>query len=114
MEKQVLLEESVRIRLIMSYPGKLPQGIFVDELVSHLDVVPTIVDYLLDGIADDTEPQSSVNQLLEQFDGTSLRRFVEKRSFNDQYGEDVVVSEFDQRYLTNGGTTLYRPTLANL
>jgi arylsulfatase A-like enzyme len=39
-----LYEELVRVPLIIRYPGRIPAGLVVKEQVSHLDIMPTILD----------------------------------------------------------------------
>jgi arylsulfatase A-like enzyme len=45
-EKNIFLEGSVRVPLIISQPGRLPAGGVIDRPVSLLDVFPTILDLL--------------------------------------------------------------------
>jgi arylsulfatase A-like enzyme len=83
--KQLLLEEAVRVPLIVSLPqGMEGAGTTITEPVSHLDLHATILDYL--GAAN-----------LDKSDGTSLRRFIEGRSYNKDYDEAMVVVESDFR-----------------
>ena len=83
-EKNVFYEESVRIPLAISFPSIIQPGTVVNEGVSHLDLYSTILDYLGIGSSDES-------------DGTSIRRFVENTSFNEDYDERVVVAEWDFR-----------------
>lgn len=87
--KGVLLEEAARVPLILVRPGKLPAGVVVREPVTHLDLSATLQDYAA-GLA-----QTAC-------DGSSLRRFIERKSFNDQYDERTVVLEMDSRYPLSG------------
>ncbi|MHC4445789.1 MAG: sulfatase family protein [Planctomycetota bacterium] len=43
--KLLMYEESVRVPFIVSYPGVIKPGQVSDELVSSLDVMPTILDF---------------------------------------------------------------------
>ncbi len=45
-EKHTLYEESVRVPLIVRWPGRLPEGRRVSELVELVDVFPTLADLL--------------------------------------------------------------------
>lgn len=85
-EKNNFYEESVRAPLIMSFPGHggIAANTTVDEMVSHLDVFATILDYA--GLSD-----------ADNSDGTSLRRFLQKESYNAEYDENFVVAEWDFR-----------------
>jgi choline-sulfatase len=41
-----LFDELIRVPLMMSYPGVLPQGRTIDTLVEGIDVLPTVLDLL--------------------------------------------------------------------
>ncbi len=62
----LLYDENLRVPLIFWGPGLLPANVSVDEYVSAVDIVPTILD--LAGI----EAQNSL-------DGNTLRRFIEEK-----------------------------------
>jgi hypothetical protein len=79
------LEESVRVPMIIAFPGRIPKNIVVDRPVGHLDLFATIFDYLGSSGLDDS-------------DGTSLRRHIEGTSTNDNFDERFVVAETDDRY----------------
>jgi len=83
LNKGILLEEATRVPLVMSLPGKIQQGVVVKEPVSHMDIFGTILDYL-------QAPR------LNKSDGRSLRRFISRKSYNNQYDERVVVSELEK------------------
>jgi len=89
--KGVLLEEATRVPLAISFPKAIVPGNIVSEPVSHLDVFATIMDYF--GASD-----------LDGSDGTSLRQFIEKKSYNALYDESVVVFEMDKRYPVDSET----------
>jgi Sulfatase len=84
LRKLALLEKSARVPLIMSFPGRIPQGATVHNFVSQLDVHAAILDYM-----------GAPDIVLNYSDGKSLRRFVEERSFNEEYDENFVVVESD-------------------
>jgi arylsulfatase A-like enzyme len=86
--KRFLLEEGVRVPLIVSLPkqGQRESEIKpVTNPVSHLDLFSTILDYL------------GAPKRLNKSDGESLRRFIEKTSYNKDFDETVVVAEYDFR-----------------
>lgn len=70
--KGTLYDECVRVPLIMRYPRALPAGVVVEEQVSQIDIMPTILDLL--GLAADT-PQdgSSALPLLHGAGGMAFR-----------------------------------------
>jgi arylsulfatase A-like enzyme len=41
-----MYENSIRVPFIMSQPGRLPQGVSTDALVSAYDFMPTLLDYM--------------------------------------------------------------------
>ena len=43
---QNMYDTSVKVPTLMARPGHLPQGIVVDQLLSHYDIFPTLLDYL--------------------------------------------------------------------
>ena len=55
-----MLENSVKVPLIFSQPGRLPQGVSSDALLSGYDVMPTLLEYAgLAGLADARLPGRS-------------------------------------------------------
>lgn len=99
-EKNNFYEESVRVPLFLSFPKEIAPNTTVEESVSHLDLYATILDYLGLSASDNS-------------DGTSLRRFVERESFNEHHDETVVVSEWDFRYpITQTTSASSSPLLA--
>lgn len=82
--KNVFYEEASHIPLIFSFPGVIPSGKTVDEVVSHLDVFATILDYVGATASD-------------RSDGRSLRPLIENLEVNRRFDEDMIVSEWDYR-----------------
>jgi len=59
-------EPLVRVPMIVSFEGKIPGGIVVDELVTPMDIMPTILDY------------AGYSELIpEGIDGSSIRPLIE-------------------------------------
>jgi arylsulfatase A-like enzyme len=76
-------EEAVRVPLIMSLPNGADKGTRVTVPISHLDLHSTILDYLGAPASWDTS------------DGASLRRHIERSSYNPYNDETAVVAEWD-------------------
>jgi choline-sulfatase len=76
-------EESARVPLLMSLPNGANKGTRVSVPVSLLDLHSTILDYL-------GAPGS-----LDTSDGRSLRRHVERSSYNQFFDDTVAVSEYE-------------------
>lgn len=90
LNKGILLEEATRVPLVLSYPGVIPSGKVVPAStpVSHMDLFATLLDYTYASEHD-------------RSDGSSLRRFIEERSYNERYDERTVVVEIDMRFPKN-------------
>jgi arylsulfatase A-like enzyme len=83
--KNNFYEESSKVPLMMKFPDHIKSGTMVDEVVSHLDLFSTILDYA--GAAD-----------ADKSDGKSLRPFIEGTEYNKDFDEgDVVFAEWDFR-----------------
>lgn len=94
--KSKFYEEASRVPLIVSNPSQFPPstvGTVIKVPVSHLDVHATILDY-----ANARE--------YDVGDGTSLRRFIEKTSYNQLFDEAVVVMEGNFNRVPINSTTL--------
>jgi hypothetical protein len=91
--KNVLMEEAVRVPLILSAPNVWEGGRVLKRPVSHLSMFATLLDY-----AGASEYDTS--------DGSSLRSFIERRSYNQNVDDDVIVVETNgRRPLTPGNFT---------
>jgi N-acetylglucosamine-6-sulfatase len=44
-DKRLAMEESLRIPMVIAYPGRIDRGDTVTELVSNVDFAPTVLDY---------------------------------------------------------------------
>ena len=102
-DKGYLYEEAHRIPLILSWPGKFPDGTRRNQLVYNMDILPTMLDIvgqsddglhgktLLPFIEDRTNPASRTELLLE-FHGI---RFL--------YSQRAVVTEDGWKYIFTPG-----------
>jgi arylsulfatase A-like enzyme len=84
---EYVYQEVLQIPLIISWPGKIPEGRVVNELVRSIDLMPTVLDFL--GLS-----------IPEFVQGESLRGLLGNR---DEAGPEVEnrVSFFESRYLEN-------------
>jgi N-acetylglucosamine-6-sulfatase len=74
-KKQVPYEESIRVPLVVGFPGQVPPGTISNALVSNVDLAPTIADFAgvtldADGVSlrpllTDTAPSARDNVILE-------------------------------------------------
>ncbi|KAL3923585.1 MAG: hypothetical protein SGILL_001573 [Bacillariaceae sp.] len=83
-DKNNFYEEASRVPLLMRYPAMIPSETIVEEMVGHIDLFATILDYVGASKADSS-------------DGKSLRPFIEGLEYNKDYDEDVVFGEWDFR-----------------
>lgn len=97
--KGLLLEDAARVPLIMSYPAVIRPGTIVEEPVSHIDIFSTILDYTGAAASDKS-------------DGHSLRRFIERQSYNAFNDERVAVVELDNRVPVTAGQYKFAGSLA--
>lgn len=65
--KQLFYEYSARVPYIFRYPAKFKQGIKVNQNVSLVDMVPTILDVVTNG---------NMEEAIQPFDGKSLMPFL--------------------------------------
>ncbi|MCU0786638.1 MAG: sulfatase-like hydrolase/transferase [Verrucomicrobia bacterium] len=83
-EKNVFLEESAHVPMLMRFPGRITAGTTVEETVATLDCFATILDYLGASAYD-------------HGDGRSLRRFIERQNYNPDFDDEAIVTEWDFR-----------------
>jgi hypothetical protein len=76
--------------MILSFPGRIKPNSTVDQAVGQIDLFSTIMDYL--GSSD-----------LDSSDGSSLRRYIDETSTNDEFDERIVVAELDNRLTLSSG-----------
>lgn len=82
--KGCMYEHSVRVPLIFSWPGRIPQGRRVRENVSNLDLFPTLCDYC--GL-----------ETPRALSGDSLRPLIDgDAAAADRFGQRAIISEFFQ------------------
>jgi arylsulfatase A-like enzyme len=92
-----LFEESTRVPLILVHPAKIAPNQVVKDPVTHLDLFSTILDYSAPDTSNASElllPSSASNN---SSDGVSLRRYIDRTSYNQNYDERAVVVELDGR-----------------
>jgi arylsulfatase A-like enzyme len=84
-DKRLAYEESLRIPMLVVYPGRIQQGTTVEQLVSNVDFAPTILDYV--GLPVPSDMQ-----------GDSMKRLFEEKApawrdhFFYEYWKDLVHS----------------------
>ena len=83
--KNTFLEESAHGPLFISFPGEIRPETVVEDPVSHLDIVATLLDYVGAKESDNS-------------DGSSLRKLIKGRRDNGRYEERFAVVEWDFRF----------------
>jgi len=118
-DKNNFFEESSRVPLIMSYPSKIPAATTVKDMVGHIDVFATILDYVSDGGSttnsnsnsndNDTTSNNNDNNTFENYnndsDGTLLRPLIEGKETRKDYEDNFAVVEWDFRKPVHAGST---------
>ncbi len=77
--KHVFYEESVRVPLILSWPGRIPAGQRCEKVVSAVDVAAT----MLDALEAPALPNASGRSFLSQIDGPSTASAWEDLAFSE-------------------------------
>lgn len=99
-EKNVLLEESARVPLIISFPGAIPHKRRVGTPVSHRDIFATVLDYL--------------GAKRRPSDGISLRSLIEDRQPRPHIEYTVSENGRDKELMIRAGRyKLILPNQAN-
>jgi arylsulfatase A-like enzyme len=91
-----MFDTSVKVPVIFSQPGRLPQGAVNADLLSHYDVMPTLLDYLgLPILEPDAMPGRSFAPLLQ---GLPLGEEAPIVVF-DEYGPVRMIRTRDWKYI---------------
>ncbi|OGV39741.1 MAG: sulfatase [Lentisphaerae bacterium GWF2_45_14] len=91
-----MYEESVKVPFIMSLPGRIPEGGISNELLSHYDFMPTILDYMGIEMPEDTKlPGKSFVPLLNGLALDEKRPVV----IFDEYGPVRMLRDSKFKYI---------------
>jgi len=91
-----MYEESVRVPFLMTWPARIPAGSVCDELLSHYDVMPTLLECVgVDNPEAETLPGCSFASLLDGT-GTPVRDSV---VVCDEYGPVRMIRNRDWKYI---------------
>ena len=99
--KGVMFEESIRVPLIIRLPGQM-EGRRISTPVSHIDLLPTLLDLLGQSAGDDL-PDRSLRPYLEDSGGTVNTPddvFVEWQGFNHLVGQALGIRRGGVEQLT--------------
>jgi len=80
-DKRLAMEESMRIPMVMAYPGHIKKGDTINELVSNVDFAPTVLDY-----ADINIP--------DRMQGKSMRALLERQPTDPSSPKDSAVTSW--------------------
>ncbi len=100
-QKMEMYEQAVRVPMIIKVPGEKPHA--VHDVVSHLDILPTILDYIGEKPAED-------------LDGVSLRSAISGKSnlsgryVYSQYSGNPVVGDIRRAIISEQFKYIYDPT----
>lgn len=62
-DKRFMYEESLRMPFIIKYPNKIKAGTVIDDVISNIDIAPTILDLAGVQIPEDVQGKSFLSQL---------------------------------------------------
>jgi len=96
-DKNNFFEESSRVPLLMSYPLQIQPGTHVTDLVGHIDVFATILDYASSPSLSSSNTNRRNNNNNNGSDGISLRPLIEHQEINQHYDNNVAIVEWDFR-----------------
>ena len=107
---QNMFDTSVKVPAIWSHPGCIPAGVVTQELLSHYDVLPTLLDYL-----------NLKNAVVDGLPGCSFTRLLRGQPFQprenvvtfDEYGPVRMIRSHQWKYVhryPNGTHELYDMT----
>ena len=81
-----MYDTSVKVPMLVSRPGHVPEGKVISTLHSHYDIMPTVLEYLgIDNSGSDALPGSSFSPLLQGEDLDGADHVV----VFDEYGADL-------------------------
>lgn len=78
-----MYDTAVKVPMLIYYPKGMPKGVVNEDLLSHYDILPTLLDYL--GLESDID--------LEELPGTSFAKVLEGKPL-EQDGEVVIMDEY--------------------
>jgi len=88
-DKRLMYEESIRIPLMIRYPGKAKQGRTSDHIVLNIDVAPTLID-IAGGTIPGIMQGRSMMPLLDGREGTQWRKSFLYTYFREEYAPGIV------------------------
>ncbi len=109
--KATLYDGGTQTALVMSYEGVLPSHKIFDSLTSHVDILPTILDYLGIPIPEYVEGISLKKMLSELKDSASgadkgahgQRQYVfAEENYNNHFNPSRMVRSHQYKYIRNG------------
>ena len=105
-----MYDTSVKVPTIISHPGNIPHKMICNDLLSHYDIMPTLLDYVgLENPAAESLPGRSFAALLQR--GTTEGR--ENVVVYDEYGPVRMIRNREWKYIyryPNGPHELYKLT----
>jgi choline-sulfatase len=93
---QNMFDTSVKVPAIISRPGHIPGGIVTDQLFSHYDFMPTILDYLNIEYFDDSLPGKSFANLLKGCENDTRQDHI---VVFDEYGPVRMIRNMAWKYV---------------
>ena len=91
-----MYDTSVKVPFLMSHPARMPEGVVCEDLLSHYDFMPTLLDYLgMECPDDENLPGHSFSDILHGED----RPVRDSVVIYDEYGPVRMIRTADWKYV---------------
>ncbi|MEM9914000.1 MAG: sulfatase [Planctomycetota bacterium] len=100
--KSTLYDPGIGVSLLMRWPGRLPAGLTSDAMLSHVDLVPTVLDALALDIPDNVQGLSVWPALASpDVDAPRTHVFAERTYHGTDYDPMRAVRTTEYKYIRN-------------
>lgn len=109
--KGTLFDAGLETALIMSYPGRIPGGRVINQLLCNVDLMPTLLDFIGADIPPGLDGRSFLGILEEGKDDQVRDHFFAELTWHDQYHPMRGVRTERFKYIRNfeDGPSVYLP-----
>ncbi len=99
--KATLYEGGTKVAMLMSWKNKLPSGMLIDGITSHVDILPSILSMLDIPIPNYVEGQSFYNHHNEKVN-INRKYAISEENYNNHFCPGRAVRTNKYRYIKNG------------
>ncbi|MHC4874187.1 MAG: sulfatase/phosphatase domain-containing protein, partial [Planctomycetota bacterium] len=100
-EKTTLYDRGIGVFLMMRFPGIFQSGIRSDDLVSNVDVLPTLIEAIGEKVPEDLEGQSHYKLLKGEDDYTAREVIFAEKTFHTSYDPLRALRTKKYKYIFN-------------